>query len=354
MEMRRLGKTELQVSRIGFGGIVLPNVDVDQAVATLNRALDLGVNFVDTARIYGKDGDSERKIAHVMKERRDEVILSSRGPKMTYDGMKRSLDESLEALQTDYIDLYEPHDVSRQSMYDQLMAKDGGLKALQEAKEEGTIGHIGFTSHNWELIEKMIESDQFEAGLVTYNLANREAEDVVLDLAEEHDVGLFVMKVFGHMQLLKLSPPDQDRTPTIEECLRFALAEPRFSMILTGVKAPEEIEQNVRIAETSEPLSAEELQELRDFGDSLRRGYCYGCEYCLPCPAEINIPAIMQLLDYQERVTYEWPQGRRQYARFTATIEDCLDCAQCEESCPQNLPIRERLRKTHEMLNHPF
>lgn len=349
METRRLGKTEMQVARLGFGGMTLPKVDVDQAVATVERAIDLGVNFIDTARVYGK-GDSERKIGRVMEHRRDEVFLSSRVPETTYDGMKRAIDESLEALRTDYIDLYEPHDVSTQARYEPLMRKGGGLKALQQARDEGKIRHIGFTSHNWTLIAEMIRSDEFEAGLVTYNLANREAEDEALDLAEQHDVGLFVMKVFGNASLLNLSPPGEDRKPTVEECLRFALSEPRLPLILTGVKSPEEIEHNVSIAERYEPLSAEEARDLRDFGDRLGRGYCYGCEYCLPCPQGIDIPAILELLDYRQRIRWEWPQAKKRYAQFQATIEDCVDCEACEERCPQNLPVRERLRKAHERL----
>jgi len=347
MEVARLGRTEMQVPRIGFGGMTIPTVSIEQAVATITRALDLGVNFIDTARAYG---DSEGKIGRVMEGRRGEVHLSSRTPHTSYDGIKKAIDESLKALRTDYIDLYEPHDVSTRARYDRLMEKGGGLKALQEAREEGKIRHIGFTSHNWELIAKMIRSDQFEAGLITYNLANREAEEQVLDLAEEHDVGLFVMKVFGNGRLFELSPPGEKRKPTVEECLRFALSNQRLPLILTGVKSPEEIEQNVSIAESYKPLSREEEQDLREFGDRLGQGYCYGCEYCLPCPQGIDIPAILQLLDYQERIDWELPRGKKRYAEFDATIEDCVDCEQCEERCPQHLPVRERLRKAHNRL----
>jgi hypothetical protein len=339
----------MQVSRIGFGGMTIPKVGVEQAVATINRALDLGVNFIDTARAYGQ-GDSERKIGLVMEGRREEVRLSSRTPDTSYNGMKKAIDESLEALRTDYIDLYEPHDVSTRARFEPLMRKGGGLQALREAKNEGKIRHIGFTSHNWDLIKEMIRSGEFEAGLITYNIANREAEEEVLDLAEEHDVGLFVMKVFGNARLLEMSPPEEERKPTVEECLRFALANRRLPLILTGVKSPEEIEQNVGIANSYRPLSAAEQRDLRAFGDRLGRGYCYGCEYCLPCPQVIDIPGILQLLDYQERISWEWPQAKKRYAEFGATIEDCVDCEQCEERCPQDLPIRDRLRKAHDRL----
>jgi len=352
METRTLGRTQLEVKRIGFGGMTIPQVDDDTAVATVNRALDLGINFLDTARVYGK-GDSERKIGLVMKHRRDECYLSSRTTDMTYEGMKRAIDESLAALQTDHIDLYEPHDVSTSEKYATLMSKDGALRALHEARDEGKIAHIGLTGHNWAILAEAAATDEFEAMLVTYNIATRNAEDGLLDVAEAHGVGLFVMKVFGNSRLLKLTPRGGGQPPTVEQCLRFALSNRRFGMILTGAKSPEEIEQNVGIAESYTPLTDAEQQEVRAFGDSLSRGFCYGCEYCLPCPQEIDIPGILQLLDHQERLSYEWPQGRKAYARFTATAENCADCEQCEQRCPQDLPIRDRLRTAHKRLARP-
>jgi predicted aldo/keto reductase-like oxidoreductase len=352
MQVNELGRTGMQVTRIGFGGMTIPRVDEEQAVATVNKALDLGVNFIDTARVYGS-GDSERKIGLVMKHRRKECFLSSRTTDMSYEGMKRAIDESLEALQTDYIDLYEPHDVSTREKHEQVMSKDGALRALKEARAEGKIGHVGVTGHNWALMAEMIRSGEFEAALIVYNLATRSAEDEVIDLAERHGVGLFVMKVFGNARLFKLSPPGSQRTATVEECLRFALSNPGLAMILTGAKSPEEIAQNVAVAEALSPLTDAEQRDLRAFGDRLRGGYCYDCRYCLPCPQEIDIPGILQLLDHQERLSYEWPQGRKAYAAFTATIEDCVDCGECEQRCPQNLPVRERLRKAHERLARP-
>jgi predicted aldo/keto reductase-like oxidoreductase len=351
MEIRTLGRTGLEVTRIGFGGMTIPHVSKEQAVATIHRALDLGVNFVDTARAYGR-GDSEDKIGEVMKTRRDECYLSSRSPKMDYEGMKQCIDDSLQTLGVEYIDLYEPHDVSTSDKYETLM-NEGGVDALHEAREAGKIRFIGVTGHNWTLMRKMLQSGHFDAALVTYNIANREAETEVIPLARELGIGLFVMKVFGNSRLFELSPVDEDRNPTVEECLRFALSNDDFPMILTGVKAPEEIEQNVAIAESYQAMSEAELREIREFGDRLGRGYCYGCEYCMPCPGELDIPAILHMLDYQRRISWEWPQLRQQYAELEVTVEDCLDCGDCEEACPQDLPVRELLREAHEKLSRP-
>jgi predicted aldo/keto reductase-like oxidoreductase len=352
MERRRLGRTDLEVSRIGFGGMTIPHVDREQAVATVHKALDLGVNFIDTARAYG-NGDSESKIGEAMKTRRDECYLSSRSPKMDYDGMKEAIDQSLATLGVDVIDLYEPHDVSTTEKYEALMAPDGGVKALHEAKEAGKIRCLAVTGHNWSLMEKLLKSGHFDAALITYNIANREAEEGTIALANELDIGLFVMKVFGNSRLFNLSPPGEDRKPTVEECLRFALSNDDLPLILTGVKSPAEIEQNVGIARSFEPLTEAEQRDLRDFGDKLGRGYCYGCNYCMPCPAEIDIPGILGLLEYQKRINWEWPQGRQQYAQFEHTVDDCVDCEECEEACPQNLPVRELLREAQEVLDRP-
>jgi len=329
--------------------MTIPGVSKKQAVATVHKALDLGINFVDTARAYG---DSEEKIGEVMKTRRDECYLSSRSPERDYEGMKANIDASLRTLGVEYIDLYEPHDVSTEARYEAVM-KEGGIDALHEAKEAGKIRFIGVTGHNRAKMQELLRSGHFDAALVTYNIANLEAETEVIPLAKELDVGLFVMKVFGNSRLLELSPVDEDRTPTVEECLRFALSNEAFPMILTGAKSPDEIEENVGIANSYEPLTDAEQQDLREFGKRLGQGYCYGCNYCMPCPAEIDIPGILQLLDYQKRINWEWPQGRQQYAEFDKTIDDCLDCAQCEEACPQNLPVRQLLVEAKDRLEQP-
>lgn len=334
-------------SHLGFGGMTIPRVGKKEAVATVNKALDLGVNFIDTAAGYG---DSEEKIGQVMKTRREECFLSSRIPDADKAKMASAIDRSLRRLKTDRIDIYEAHDVSTQARYELLLGQGRGIEALQEAREAGKIRFVGFTSHNWALTRKMIETDLFDAALITYNISTREAEEWAIPPAREHDVGLFVMKVFGNSRLLGLTPADEDRRPTVRECLRFALANDGLPVILTGAKSPEEIAENAAIVEEFEGMSDDEQAELRAFGDRLARGYCYGCDYCMPCPAEIDIPRVMQIVEHQMRLSWEWPQARERYRALERNFEDCTDCGQCEEKCPQNIPVRERLKRGHERL----
>ncbi len=349
MEKRRLGRTDIMASRLGFGGMTIPRVSKKEAVATLQKALDLGVNFIDTAAAYGR-GDSEEKIGQVMKTRRHECFLSSRTKDADKAGMARAIDKSLRRLKTDQIDVYGSHDVSTQARYDLLLGPGRAIEALQKARDAGKIRFIGVTTHNWALARKMIQTDLLDAMLITYNISNREADGWVIPAAKERDVGLFVMKVFGNSRLLRLTPTDEDRHPTVRECLRFALANDDLPVILTGAKSPEEIAENAAIVEEFEGMSEEEGAELRAFGDRLSRGYCYGCDYCMPCPAEIEIPRIMRILQYRERLSWEWPQITAQYRSFERNFQDCTDCGQCEERCPQNIPVREWLKKAHQSL----
>ena len=227
------------------------------------------MNPIDTTRAYG-NGDSEDKIGRVMKPRRDECYLRCRSTKLEYEAMKGDMDESLRTLGVDYSDLREPHDVSRASMYEQLMSENGTIKALHEPKEGGKIRFIGVTGHNWGLMRKLLESDRSDAGLVTCNVANRKPQ--VIPLPKQMDLGLLVMKLFGNSRLSGLSPLDQDRKPTVEECLRFALPHDIFPMIVTGVRAPDKIEHNIEIANPYEPVSEAEQKQIRAFGDCLGRG----------------------------------------------------------------------------------
>jgi predicted aldo/keto reductase-like oxidoreductase len=349
MDTARFGRTNLMVSRIGFGGMTIPRVDKPQAVATVNRALDLGVNFIDTARAYG---DSEEKIGEVMKTRRAECFLSSRSITYDYEGMRQAIDTSLRTLHTECIDIYEVHDVSTAARYERAIDKDGAIRALCEAREQGKTRFIGCTGHDWQILEKLIQTGVFDVALIAYNLADREVERSIVDLARDYDVGLFVMKVLGNGRLLRQTALDSNRQPTVEECLRFALSNKDLPLVLTGADCPAEIEENVGIADRFVPLTPEEDRELRAFGDHLRRGYCYNCNYCLPCPAEIDIPAILRLVEAKERRNWHTvhPGLKTDYATRDRTIAHCTDCGQCEDRCPQKLPVREKLKQAEEML----
>lgn len=329
------------MKRLGFGGMTIQRVRKKEAIRVVNRALDLGINFIDTARAYT---DSEEKIGEVIKFRRKECYLSTRSPRCDYDGFKRDMEQSFDELNTDYIDIYEVHDVSSEERFDELFSSWGALRALNEAKQAGKIGWIGVTSHSWEILPKLIRTNEFDVVMLVYNPVTRDGEREVIRLAKEYNVGTLVMKVMGNGRLLELVPKVEksSRRLTPRECIRFALSNPDLSVILVGCKSIEEVEEDFKIADNFVPLSPEERVDICNFGDKFTKSYCWGCNYCMPCPEGIDIPSVMKLLDFPD---WEWPAFRSGYSKLSVKPDVCNNCGECESRCPQNLRIIEMLKK---------
>jgi len=352
MMKRRLGKTDLMVSIIGFGAIKLPLIDKDTSSAILNRALDLGINFVDTARGYG---DSEEKIGLAISDRRNEFYISTKSTARTYEEMKRDIEISLKNLKTDYIDLYLCHNLRYPEDYDRVMGPDGALRALKEAKEEGVIGHIGFSCHRFhETMERGIKSGEFEVIMVSYNILNDElVEESILPLAKEMDVGVIAMKPLAGGFLA--SPPpeltEKIKIPiNVETALRFILSNDAVTTAIPGMMRIEEVEENACIGENFTEMSKDEMKALREAIESLIREFCRGCGYCQPCPQGIRIPIILrQLAYYKYYGLKEWARGR--YKMVEVKADSCIECRQCVEKCPYGLNVPEMLKEAHTLLS---
>jgi len=352
MQKRRLGKTGLNVSVIGFGGIKLPGVQPDDATEVLNKALDWGINFFDTARGYG---DSEEKIGKAISHRRDEFFISTKSGARDADQMKREIEKSLKNLKTDYIDLYLCHNLRLPEQYDTVMSSSGALSALKEAKSQGIIKQIGFSSHRYRETMKLgIESGEFEAIMVAYNILNDELVDEdVMPLAKEHDIGVIVMKPLAGGVLA--APPEEvdfegKITVSATQALRFVLANDAVTLAIPGMTKVSELRENVQVGETFQKMSEEEKKELVKAAEALGRELCRGCGYCLPCPNDIKIPVILRHLGYYERYGLkDWAKGR--YSMVEVKASECEECGTCEERCPYELPIIQKLKEAHQLLS---
>jgi predicted aldo/keto reductase-like oxidoreductase len=351
MEKRKLGKTGLMVSVIGFGGIKLPIVERDDATELLNAALDMGINFLDTARGYG---DSEEKIGAAISHRRDEFYISTKSPVTTSDRMKRDIETSLKNLRTDRIDLYLCHNLRHQENYETIMGTDGALKALQDAKSQGMIDHIGFSSHRFhETMRKGILSGEFEAVMLSYNILNDElVDEEILPLAKENDLGVIIMKPLAGGALASV-PSDMNLGEvaiTATQALRFVLANDAVTLAIPGMTSIRELEENVAAGETYQTLTEEEKSEMVKAAEALGKDFCRGCGYCQPCPEEIRIPIILRHAGYYSRYGLEdWARGR--YRMVEVKADACVECGQCEEKCPYDLPIIQKLKEAHAMLS---
>lgn len=265
MPTRPLGKTGYDVTIFSLGGqatIEQPGRR-DDAVEIINRALDLGVNYIDTAAQYGQ-GVSEEYIGIVMKERRDEVFLATKSHDHTYDGTMRLVEQSLRRLQTDYIDLYQHHYVIGYDELEQLQQKNSARQAFEKLKDEGVIGHIGITGHSSKVLSDAIEDYPYECVLITLNAARAVMNDPdhldrFFKLTTEKDIGVIAMKVFGGGRIL-------DRGLSARQLLMYAMSYP-VSTAVAGISVIPHLEENVRTASLFEQLSDEEMAQIREIAE---------------------------------------------------------------------------------------
>ena len=328
MEYVTLGKTGLKVSRVGLGGIPITRVDAQAAKKLLDAVEAAGINFIDSARGYSV---SEELIGQAIEGRREKFVLATKTMSRDRESMAKDIDTSLRNFRTDYIDLYQVHNPSRQQL-EQVNAPGGALEALLEAREAGKIRHIGLTAHKPEVFQRALELDWVETVMFPYNIVETQATDL-MEQAKKQNVGFINMKSLagGAIEDAKLA-------------IRFAAANPNVTVVLPGMYSPEEVAENTAAAADPSPLTAEELERVDAMRRDLGTSFCRRCGYCAPCTAGIDIPNNFVFHGYLSRYgLQDWARGR--YGALAAHASDCVECGACEERCPYQLPIREMLKK---------
>jgi predicted aldo/keto reductase-like oxidoreductase len=327
MKTVRLGKTELQVSRVGFGGIPIQRLTDGEAVKVVRRCLDLGITFYDTATGYTT---SEERIGRALAGRREQVIIATKTPARDRATAEEHLEQSLKRLNTDYLDLWQFHNVSTFEAYEQVLGPDGAMEAALEALRAGKIGHIGITSHSLDMALKAVPSGFFETIQFPFNFVTHEPAKELVPLAQVHDVGFIAMKPLAGGLL-------DEANLAIKYLLQFdnVLPDP-------GIQKIEEIEQIVDIVNGFWELTSREQQELERIRAEVGTRFCRRCGYCQPCPEEVHIPVMMNIRSFWKRMPAErffsgW------IAQAVESARHCVQCGECEEKCPYDLPIREML-----------
>ncbi len=352
LEKRRLGKTELEVTVFGFGCIKFPQISADQAAAALDHAIDLGVNFIDTARGYG---DSEVKIGPVLKRRRDQVYIATKTSTRDAAGAMKDLETSLKNLQTDYLDLYQAHWVCGDDVLDEVLAPGGALEALRKAKEQGKVRHYGITMHrHHRAIRRAIESGLFETIMLAYNALDEEGVGPdLIPLAAEHDMGVIIMKPLSRGRLV--SPPRSPKVdgldPIVAGTLRDIASNPNITTVIPGMVSIDEVDQNYRAittARTFDDAARRQLFEtIASLKNELRYGQlCLGCGYCLPCTQDIEIPKVFRALYMHQ----QYPEDQRfmgddLYDSLAIPADACTQCRECTERCPADIDVPERMKE---------
>ena len=258
---RPLGKTGHQVTIYGLGGLFTTSMHDrhEQAVEIVNRAIDLGINYIDTSALYG-NGASELNIGTVMQKRRDEVFLASKSHDYTYDGTMALVEQSLRRLQTDHLDLYQHHFLGRLGQLEQLQQKHSARQAFERLREEGVISSIGVTGHSSKVLANALNDYPYDCALITLNAAQEVMDDPedldrFFQLAQEKEVGVIAMKVVSRGALI-------ERGLNIQQLLPYVLSYP-VSTAIVGISDVSHLEENVRIASAFEQLSEQEMAEIR-------------------------------------------------------------------------------------------
>lgn len=329
MEYHVLGKTGLKVSMMGLGGIPIQRIDAAGTRILIEKLVENGINYIDTARGYSV---SEQYLGEALDGLRDKFILATKSMALTKDNMAKDVDISLKNMRTDYIDLYQFHNPSLVQL-EQIIAPGGALEALQEAKAAGKIGHIGLTTHSAKVFEKALEFDWVETVMFPYNLVETHGEELI-QKCSENNVGFIAMKPLAGGAI---------EDPTL--ALRYISKNAGVSVVIPGMAEISELDQNLAAVNDTAPLSGSELEKIDMIRKQLGTQFCRRCGYCAPCTVGIVIPNMFVFEGYLERYGLaDWARGR--YNAQAKTASDCIECGVCETRCPYQLPIREMLKHT--------
>ena len=322
MEKVRFGKTGLMVSRIAFGGIPIQRLGMQEAADVVRGAIDLGVNFIDTANGYT---DSEEKIGLGIKGLpRESVVIASKSGARDKETFLKNLDLTLTRLGTDYVDLYQHHGLGPES-YDKVFGEGGAYEGMLEGVKAGKIRFPAFSSHDIPVAMKIMREGKFMAVQLPFNYVDDTAAAEAIPLAKELDMGFIAMKPFGGGLL-------SDANLSIKYLAQFDNIVPD-----PGIEKLSEMEEIVRILESGEKFSPADQATIDRMKIELGDHWCHRCNYCQPCPQNISISMALTIESHIKRMPFDRASGMA--SKGMEAARGCTECRTCVEKCPYKLDI---------------
>jgi predicted aldo/keto reductase-like oxidoreductase len=370
MKYIELGNTGYTVSRLGFGSMRLPMieiggkeyVDVERAVQVIHRALELGVNYVDTGFLYCNE-ESELVVGTALESwpHKDELVVTAKCTKFRMErpgDMRRMLEHQLWRQRRENFDFYLFHGVGWDNWHE-IDEKTGWFEDMRRARDEGLVKHVGFSFHDTpENMVRLIDTGLMELVTCQYNYLDRSNEEAI-GYAREKGLGVVIMGPVGGGRLSIMPQGVRELAGlssgnAAELALRFVLAHPGVHVALSGMGSIDMVEQNCAAIDRG-PLGEGEVSTLNAMLDGMKelaQLYCTGCEYCMPCPNDVNIPRIFELANYY-RVYGLQEYAREQYRGLVERGQDadrCIECGVCLDRCPQHIEIPEQLKEAKALL----
>jgi predicted aldo/keto reductase-like oxidoreductase len=379
MKYRNFGKLDWQPSALGFGCMRLPttdnqplgaNINEELTVRMIRKAIDKGVNYIDTAYPYHQ-GNSEIVVGKALRDGyRERVKLADKLPVWLVNepaDFDRLLNEQLHKLSTDHIDFYLLHALTRKRWRDIVLKHDLLTKA-EAALKDGRIRYLGFSFHDsYDIFEEIIKAYDWTFCQIQYNYMdiNNQAGIKGLKLAARMGIGVVVMEPLlgGHLA----NPPssvraamDQvaDRYTPADLALKWIWNQPEVSLVLSGMGTMEQVDENLRSADGSEvnSFATTEKKAIASLRKSYRAGIevpCTNCKYCMPCPHGVEIPANFEFFNHAYLYN-DLAAAKFRYSIYLTHLQrsdKCIACKECEDKCPQKIEISTWMPKVSELLS---
>ncbi|MGL5754654.1 MAG: aldo/keto reductase [Paraclostridium sp.] len=370
MKYRKFGKTNEELSILGFGCMRFPQldgkIDVSKATKMVRYAIDNGVNYIDTAYPY-HDGESEIVVGRILKEGyREKVNLATKLPSWNINSredMDKYLDEQLEKLQTQYIDFYLVHALD-EKLWNNLI-ENKLLDFLDDIRKSKKVKYVGFSFHDkYEVFEKIVDSYDWDFTQIQYNYIDEkyQAGTRGLEYAYKKGLGVVIMEPLRGGKLVTNISKDSmsaienfklKKTPS-EWAFKFLYNKEEVGVVLSGMSSIEQVIENIKTCDKEGTVNSmtedesEVLKSLRDNFKSKIKVNCTSCKYCLPCPMGVDIPNCFEALnnasmfddiEYVKNNMYKYIMNKKSDA------SKCIECGKCEKVCPQHINIIKQLKE---------